>query len=229
MHAVLIVEDDPRIQDLLRSMAEANNYRAIVAGDCERAILEAQSHRPDVAIVDLGLPDRDGLHFIHKVRAWSRIPIIVLSARSHEASRLAAFEAGADDYVAKPFSTPELLARIRALLRRSAPPELTDGVLELGGISIDVSRRSAKRWDGEAVRLTPLEYRILEMLARNADCVVTHSRLLREVWGPNQTDMRSLRVLVKSLRAKLERDPARPRFILTETGIGYRLSPDKPA
>ena len=228
MHAVLIVEDDQGIQDVLRFMAEANNYRAFVADTCDLAIREAQSHRPDVAIVDLGLPDRDGLHFIEKVRTWSRIPIIVVSARSLERERLAAFEAGADDYVTKPFSTPELLARMRALLRRSAPAELPDGTLELGGISIDMGRRLAKRWDGEEVRLTPLEHRILETLARNPDRVVTHARLMEEVWGPHQTDTRSLRVYVKSLRRKLERDPGRPQYIVTEAGIGYRLVIDVP-
>lgn len=228
MHAVLIVEDDQGIQDVLRFMAEANGYRAFTAGTCDRAIREAQSHRPDIAIVDLGLPDGDGLQFITKVRTWSRMPLIVVSARSLEAQRLAAFEAGADDYVIKPFSTPELLARMRALLRRSAPAPSPDGTLEIGGVTVDLGRRVARRGDGEEVRLTPLEHRILEVLARNGDCVVTHARLMQEVWGPLQSDTRSLRVYVKSLRRKLEIDPARPRHIVTETGIGYRLTLDVP-
>lgn len=224
MHVVQIVEDDQGIQDVVRILAEANGLRTVVADHCELALRQAQSNRPDVAIVDLGLPDRDGLYFIQKVRVWSRVPIIVLSARTQEAERLAAFEAGADDYVSKPFSAPELLARMRALLRRSAPADVPDGVLELGGISIDHGRRVARRSDGGEIRLTPLEHRILETLARNADRVVTHARLLQEVWGPNQADMRSLRVYVKSLRRKLERDPSRPKFIVTEVGIGYRLA-----
>jgi two-component system KDP operon response regulator KdpE len=228
MHAVLIVEDDQGIQDVLRYMAEANGYRPIVAATCGLALREARSHRPDLAIVDLGLPDRDGLHFIETVRTWSRIPVIVLTARSLEDQRLAAFDAGADDYVTKPFSTPELLARMRALLRRSAPAELPDGTLALGEISIDLGRRLARRWDGQEVKLTPLEHRILEALARNPDRVVTHARLLQEVWGPHQSDMRSLRVYVKSLRRKLERDPAQPQYIMTEVGIGYRLVLDAP-
>jgi two-component system KDP operon response regulator KdpE len=153
----------------------------------------------------------------------------VLTARSLEGQRLAAFDAGADDYVTKPFSTPELLARMRALLRRSAPAELPDGTLALGEISIDLGRRLARRWDGQEVRLTPLEHRILEALARNPDRVVTHARLLQEVWGPHQSDMRSLRVYVKSLRRKLERDPAQPQYIMTEVGIGYRLVLDGPS
>jgi len=226
MHVVLIVEDDQGIQDVVRILAEANGFRVVVADTCDLAIREAQSHRPDLAIVDLGLPDRDGLHFIQKIRTWSRLPIIVLSARTLEAQRLAAFEAGADDFVTKPFSAPELLARMRALFRRSAPSDLPEGMLELGGISIDLGRRVARRSDGQIVRLTPLEHRILETLARHPDRVVTHERLLQEVWGPHQSDMRSLRVYVKSLRRKLETDPSRPKHIVTEVGVGYRLALD---
>ncbi len=226
MHVVLIVEDDEGICDVVRILAEANGLRAVVAGTCDLALREARSHRPDVAIVDLGLPDRDGLEFIRKVRVWSRGPINALSARILEAQRLAAFEAGADDYVTKPFSAPELWARMRALLRRNAPSDLPEGVLKLGGISIDLGRRLARRCDGREVRLTPLEHRIIETLARHADRVVTHGRLLQEVWGPHQSDMRSLRVYVKSLRSKLEGDPSRPRHIVTEAGVGYRLALD---
>jgi two-component system, OmpR family, KDP operon response regulator KdpE len=229
MHRVLIVEDDQAIQDVLRILAEANGLRAVLADTCDLAVREAQSHRPDVAIVDLGLPDRDGLHFIRKVRTWSQVPIIVLSARSHESQILEAFEAGADDYVTKPFSAPELLARIRARFRRTAPSDLPGGVLDLGDIAIDLGRRVTRRRDGQEVRLTPLEHRILEILARHPDRVVTHARLLQEVWGPHQIDTRSLRVYVKSLRRKLEHDPAHPKHIVTESGIGYRLALDASA
>jgi two-component system KDP operon response regulator KdpE len=213
--AALIVEDDPALQSVMRTLAEGHGFRALIAGTCDMAIREARRQRPDVAIVDLGLPDRDGIDFIRNTRTWSSIPMIVLSARTVESQRLAAFQAGADDYMLKPFSSPELFARIRALLR----PRVVEEFPEVG-------RHVARRWDGIEVRLTPLEHRILEILARHPDRVVLHERLLNEVWGPNQADMRSLRVYVKSLRRKLERDPARPVQIVTESGIGYRLALD---
>jgi two-component system KDP operon response regulator KdpE len=223
MHVVLIVEDDAAIREVVRFLAEANGFRVVAAATCDLALREAESHRPDVAIVDLGLPDRDGLHFIQKVRTWSQLPIIVLSGRALEAERLAAFEAGADDYVTKPFSAPELLARMRALFRRSLPRQTPEAVLDFGAVSIDFGRRVARRSGGGEIRLTPLEHRILETLARHPDRVVTHAALLKEVWGPHQSDMRSLRVYVQSLRRKLELDPARPKHIMTEIGVGYRL------
>lgn len=226
MHLVLIIEDDQAIQAILRMLFEANGFRVVIADTAARGEQDARLHRPDVVIVDLGLPDRDGLNVINAIRAWSPVPIIVLSARTAEAQRLAAFEKGADDYVIKPFSPPELLARVRAIVRRHVRADLPMGVLELGDVSIDLSRRVARHRDGRDVRLTPLEHRILETLARYGDRIVTHSALIKEVWGPHRDDSRALRVYIGSLRKKLEVDPSRPKHILTELGAGYRLVTD---
>jgi len=236
MHVVLIVEDDPALQSLLKLLFEANGFRVVVAATAAGGEHDARLHRPDIVIVDLGLPDRDGLGVITAIRAWSPMPIVVLSARTAEPQRLAAFDNGADDYVLKPFSAPELLARIRAVLRRHVRGELPMAVLHLGGVSVDLSRRVARRSDGQEVRLTPLEHRILETLARHAGRVVTHAALIKEVWGPNRDDSRALRVYIGSLRRKLELQPNRPKYIVTELGLGYRLvidqadaGPDEPA
>jgi two-component system KDP operon response regulator KdpE len=226
MHLALVVEDDRGVQKVLRMMLEANGFRVVVSDSCERGERDARSQRPDISIVDLGLPDADGIELIKSIRVWSPMPLIVLSARTAETQRLAAFEAGADDYVIKPFSAPELLARVRAALRRHARGELPTGILRLGEFSIDLSRRLVQQKGGGEIRLTPLEHRILETLARNRDRVVTHSQLIREVWGPNRVDTRSLRVFITTLRKKLELNPTRPTHILTEAGVGYRLVDD---
>ena len=223
MHLVLIFEDDQGIQNVLRMLFEANGFRVLIADTAARGEQDARLHRPDVVVVDLGLPDHDGLNVIAAIRTWSPVPIAVLTARSAEAERLAAFERGADDYVLKPFSAPELLARVRAILRRHVRGELPMGLLELGDVSVDMTRRVARRTDGSDVRLTPLEHRILETLVRHGDRIVTHATLLKEVWGPRREDSRALRVYIGSLRKKLEVDASRPRHIRTELGVGYRL------
>jgi two-component system KDP operon response regulator KdpE len=223
MHVALIVEDDPALQTVLRTLFEANGFRAVVAATAAAGVHDAKLHRPDVLIVDLGLPDRDGVEVIRAVRQWSPVPLLVLTARTAEAQRLRAFEAGADDYVIKPFSAPELLARVRANLRRHARGESPMAVLKLGDISVDLARRVALRSDGEEVRLTPLEHKILETLARHREGIVTHATLLNEVWGPGRDDSRALRVYIGSLRRKLEATPNHPKHIVTELGLGYRL------
>jgi two-component system, OmpR family, KDP operon response regulator KdpE len=223
MHRVLVVEDDPAISKILSMLFETNGFRVVTADTCDLGVRQAQTHRPDVCIVDLGLPDSDGIHFIRKVRAWSPVAILVLTARVAELHRLAAFEAGADDYVIKPFSSPELLARVRAIIRRMARSDQPGAIVKLGAAFVDLGNRVTRGPLGEEVHLTPLEHRILECLGRHADSVVTHTQVLKEVWGPHQIDMRALRVYVASLRRKLETDPARPKYIVTEPGVGYRL------
>ena len=220
MHQVLVVEDDAGIRNVLRVLLAGEHYRVIEAPTARRADADARAHKPDLLLLDLGLPDGDGVELITKVRAWSPVPIIVLSARTAEAQKVAALDAGADDYVTKPFNAAELLARVRAALRRN----VRGGVrLKIGAIDIDLERRTAAGPSGE-VHLTPLEYRVLECLARHEGGIVRSARLLAEAWGPDKDgDTRTLRVCVKNLRDKLEPDPHRPSFIVTETGLGYRL------
>jgi two-component system, OmpR family, KDP operon response regulator KdpE len=229
MHQVLVIEDEPAIRSVLRVILQAEGYRCIEADTAMRAEIEARSHKPDLLLIDLGLPDADGLKVIRRVRAWSQVPIVVLSARTMEDQKIAALDAGADDYVTKPFSAPELLARIRAALRRDVRGVAPAAVLEFGALRVDLARREARGTQGE-VHLTPLEYRVLASLARHLGSIVMQRQLIREVWGPErQDDSRSLRVCIKNLRAKLEPDPRRPRYLITETGLGYRLRADNDA
>lgn len=227
-HHILVIEDEPAIRNVLRVLLGKEGYRIIEADTAARAEIEARSHKPDLLLVDLGLPDADGLTVIRRVRAWSPVPIIVLSARTMEEQRIAALDAGADDYITKPFSAPELLARVRAGLRRNARGVQQTSVLKLGPVQIDLANRRTRGANGD-IHLTPLEYKVLECLARQTGMVVRQRQLLREVWGPDrQDDARSLRVVIKYLRDKLEPDPRRPRYLVTETGLGYRLCTDEP-
>ena len=223
MHQILLIEDEPAIRNVLRVVLEAEGYRLVEADSATRAEIEARSHKPDLLLVDLGLPDGDGLTVIRAVRTWSPVPIIVLSARAMEEQKVAALDAGADDYVTKPFSAPELLARVRAALRRNARAPEQASQLALGDIRVDLGRRHTAGPAGE-LHLTPLEYRVLECLTRHLGSIVTQNQLVREVWGPDRLgDTRSLRVCIKNLRNKLEPEPRKPRYLVTETGVGYRL------
>jgi two-component system KDP operon response regulator KdpE len=223
MHQVLVIEDEPAIRNVLKVLLEAESYRVIEADTALRAEIETRSHKPDLLLIDLGLPDGDGLSVIRRVRAWSPVPIVVLSARTMEEQKIAALDAGADDYVTKPFSAPELLARVRAAMRRNVHSAEKTSILTLGSVRLDLAKREAQGPTGE-LHLTPLEYRVIECLARHVGSIVMQNQLIREVWGPDRIDdSRSLRVCIKNLRGKLESDPHKPRYLVTEAGLGYRL------
>lgn len=221
---VLIVEDEPQIRRVLRTLLELEQFRVIEAQNGERGLIEARTHKPDLMIVDLGLPDRDGMSVITGVRAWSRVPIIVLSARVDESDKVAALDAGADDYITKPFGPRELTARVQVALRHTANAGTAGSTLTIGVWTIDLQQRTVRDHNGSELHLTPTEYRLLEVLAEHIGLVVTHRTLLQQVWGPASTQQTHyLRVYMKQLRGKLEPDPARPHWLLTETGVGYRL------
>jgi two-component system, OmpR family, KDP operon response regulator KdpE len=227
MHLILIIEDDPAIREILQVLLGPGGFRVIEAATAARGEIESRVRKPDLLIVDLGLPDGDGLTVIRSVRSWSPVPIIVLSARTMEEQKIAALDAGADDYMTKPFSAGELLARVRAALRRNVRADDQLPVLNFGPIRVDLNRRDASGPNG-AVRLTPLEFRVLECMARNSGKIVMQTQIIREVWGPTHFgDTRSLRVCVKNLRSKLEPLPNRPRYLVTEAGLGYRLHQDE--
>ena len=225
--SILIVEDEAGIRRFLRATLAAEGYRVVESSTGHRAAIDAASHKPDLAIVDLGLPDIDGVEVVRRIRAWSPMPIIVLSARIQERAKIEALDAGADDYVTKPFAIGELLARVRSGLRHAVRQRSGTQVLRLGPAVVDLVGRSARR-DGIDLRLTRIEYRLLAVLARQAGMVVTHRQLLTEVWGPTHAaDTHYLRVYMKQLRGKLEEDPVRPVHLVTETGVGYRLVEDE--
>jgi two-component system KDP operon response regulator KdpE len=224
---ILVVEDEPEIRRFLRSSLGADGYRVVEAESGSRGALDAGTHKPDLAIVDLGLPDIDGIEVIRRIRSWSPMPILVLSARAQERSKIEALDAGADDYVTKPFGVGELLARVRVALRHALRPQGGKS-LSFGEVKVDFDKHQATR-AGSAVHLTPIEFRLLGCLAKHLGMVVTHRQLLREVWGPSHVEhTHYLRIYMKQLREKLEADPVRPRHLVTETGIGYRLLADEP-
>jgi two-component system KDP operon response regulator KdpE len=220
---VLLVEDEPHIRRVLQSVLATEGYRVFEAETGERGLVEASTRRPDLLVVDLGLPDMDGVEVVRAVRHWSEVPILVLSARAEEADKIAALDEGADDYLTKPFGVGELLARVRALVRRRAKGGEGTPVVSFGEVRVDLVRRAVTR-NGELVHLTNIEYRLLAVLVANAGKVMTHQHLMREVWGPGHTEnSHYLRIYVSRLRQKLEPNPTEPAHLLTESGVGYRF------
>ena len=218
---VLIVDDEASIRRYLRPILTSQGFDVYEASNGQEALNAVLAHRPDLIILDLGLPDIDGIEVTHRLREWSQIPIIILSVREAEQDKVAALDAGADDYLTKPFGNSELLARIRVIQRRQVT-SANEPVFSTGGLLLDYSRRAVTVKENE-VQLTPTEYDILRLLANNAGKVLTHRQLLLGIWGEGYDDMHTLRVNISNLRAKLEPDPARPTYIHTEAGVGYRL------
>ncbi|HUX62140.1 two-component system response regulator KdpE [Sulfuricella sp.] len=221
--SVVVVEDEKQIRRFVRSALEAEGCRVFEAESGKQGLVEAGTRKPDLIILDLGLPDLDGVEFIRDLRGWSAVPILILSARSTENDKIVALDAGADDYLTKPFGVGELLARVRALLRRQGKSSEGSPVVSFGDVQADLSKRVVTR-SGEPVHLTQIEYRLFALLMANPGKVLTHRHLLREVWGPSFVESNHyLRIYVGHLRQKLEADPAQPKYLLTETGVGYRF------
>ena len=223
---VLIVEDEADIRRFVRLALQSEGHEVFESDTVQRALIEAGTRRPDLLVLDLGLPDGDGVDVIRGLRGWSSIPVIVLSARSNEADKIQALDAGADDYLVKPFGAGELLARVRAQLRRHArQTPAGEPLVAFGEVLIDLVHRRVER-AGEVLHLTPIEYRLLTHLASQPDRVITHRQLLKAVWGPGHAeDTHYVRVHMANLRKKIEADPSRPRHLVTEAGIGYRFVP----
>lgn len=222
---LLVIDDEHQIRRFLRATLTARGYRVLEAATGEEGLRLAPSHLPDLILLDLGLPDMDGLEVARRIREWSAVPIVVLSARGMERDKVTALDEGADDYVTKPFGVKELAARIRVALRHAAcaQQDVSDPVFRVGELTVDLGRRKV-RVGGEDIHLTPIEYKLLSCLVRHAGRVVTHRQLLTEVWGsPQGEQAHYVRIYMRQLRNKLEENPARPRYILTETGVGYRL------
>jgi two-component system KDP operon response regulator KdpE len=220
----LVIDDEPQIRRLLCVTLEANGYRVFEAATGQDGVAQAAQRRPDVVLLDLGLPDIEGTEVLRRLREWSRVPVIILSVRDREDDKVAALDAGADDYVTKPFNSAELLARLRAALRH-AQPQRTDAIFHSGNLEVDLSKRLVRK-AGEDIKLTPIEYSLLRLLVTHAGKVLTHRQLLTEVWGPKAVEQTHYpRVHFAHLREKLENDPSRPELIITEPAIGYQLIP----
>ena len=222
----LLVEDERQIRRFVRTALEAEGWQVVEAETMRQGLVDAGTRQPDLVVLDLGLPDGNGIDFIRDLRGWSSVPVIVLSARAQETDKIEALDAGADDYLTKPFGVGELLARVRATLRRkTATPPGSGGVFRFGDVEVDQANRVVTK-AGERVHLTPIEYRLLTLLIGNAGKVLTHRHLLREVWGPSFVESSHyVRIYVGHLRQKLEADATQPRHLLTETGVGYRFQP----
>ena len=222
----LLIEDERQIRRFVRTALETEGWQIVEAETMKQGLIDAGTRKPDLVVLDLGLPDGNGVDFIRDLRAWSSIPVIVLSARAGESDKIEALDAGADDYLTKPFGVGELLARVRAALRRKSANAPDGGVVfRFGDVAVDQASRVVTR-GGAQVRLTPIEYRLLCLLIANAGKVLTHRHLLREVWGPSYVESNHyVRIYVGHLRQKLEADPAQPRHLITETGVGYRFQP----
>jgi two-component system KDP operon response regulator KdpE len=222
---ILLIEDEPPMRRFLRAAFENQAFQLVEAATAREGLAQAAARTPDVILLDLGLPDADGIEVTRRIREWSTVPIIVLSARGREQDKVAALDAGADDYLTKPFGVGELLARLRVALRHAARSATGAGepVFTVGGLRVDLEYRRVFV-DEREIRLTPTEYKLLTTLVRHAGKVLTHRQLLKEVWGPNAVEqIQNLRVYMAQLRHNLEADPARPRYLLTESGVGYRL------
>jgi len=223
---VLIVEDETGISGFIKAILAANNYDVLITDKGATGISMAASYCPDIILLDMGLPDIDGMDVLKNIRQWSRIPIIIVSARGHEREKVEALDAGADDYLTKPFGTAELLVRIRTALRHShdavQSKTLPDEKFQVGTLKIDYEKRLV-HVDGEEIHLTPIEYKILVILSRNAGKVLTHDYIMKEIWGPFEKDNQALRVNMANIRRKIEDNPAQPKYILTEVAVGYRM------
>jgi two-component system KDP operon response regulator KdpE len=218
----LVIDDEPQIQRLLRVTLEANGYRVFDAATGSDGIAQAAQRRPDVVLLDLGLPDLEGMEVLKRLREWSRVPVIILSVRDREDDKVAALDAGADDYVTKPFNSAELLARLRAVLRHTQP-QGADAIFRSGELEVDLSARVVRK-HGQEIKLTPIEYSLLRLFVTHAGKVLTHRQLLTEVWGPKAVEQTHyLRVHIAHLREKIEEKPSHPELILTESAVGYRL------